>query len=107
MTISLDDFKKIDLRIGTVTHVADHPDADRLYILTVTLENEERTLVAGLKKYYSLEELQGRQIVVIANLEPAKVRGITSQGMLLAAQSGETVCILSPDKPSADGAWIF
>lgn len=107
MDISYDDFKKLDLRVGTITRVEDHPNADKLYLITVSLGDEERTLVAGLKNYYTPDRLQGKQIVVVVNLEPATVRGIISDGMLLAAQSDGTVSIISPEKPIDNGAKIF
>jgi methionyl-tRNA synthetase len=107
MTITIDDFKKIDLRVGTIINVSDHPDADKLYVLTVDFGAEERTLVAGLKKYYSPDQLPGMQVVAVTNLEPAVVRGVTSNGMLLAAQSGEIVSLLSPEKPIVNGAKVF
>ncbi len=107
MNISYDDFKKLDLRVGTITQVADHPNADKLYLITVSLGTQVRTLVAGLKNYYSPDQLQGKQIVVVANLEPATVRGVESDGMLLAAQSDGAVSIISPEKPIDNGAKIF
>ena len=107
MGISFDDFKKLDLRVGTITQVEDHPNADKLYLITVSLGTEVRTLVAGLKNYYTPELLQGKQIVVVANLEPVEVRGIISDGMLLAAQSDGAVRIISPEKPIDNGAKIF
>ncbi|MFP4001384.1 MAG: class I tRNA ligase family protein, partial [Thermoplasmata archaeon] len=88
--------KKLDLRVGKITKVKEHPNADKLYINRVDIGDEERTLVAGLKPYYDKEEMEGKKIVVVANLEPAKLRGIESEGMMLAAQEGETVSLLQP-----------
>ena len=105
--ISFDDFKKLDLRIGRITSVEDHPNADKLYVLKVDLGAEERQLVAGLKKYYTAEELQGRLMVVVANLEPAVLRGVESQGMLLAAGEDDVVSILQPDAAIAPGAKVL
>ncbi len=104
--ISFDEFKKIDMRIGTVKDVKDHPNADKLILLTVDLGSEERQLVAGLKKYYNKDELLGKQIVVLCNLEPAVFRGEKSEGMLLAAESGDVISILQPDKKIENGAKI-
>jgi len=107
-TISYGEFKKMDLIVGTVTSVEPHPNADKLYVLTVDLgETEERTLVAGLKPYYEAAELNGKQLVVVANLEPATLRGVESRGMLLAAQEGETVVVVSPEKPLSPGAKVL
>lgn len=104
--ISFDDFKKMDLRVGKVLSVENHPNADRLYVLKISLGAEERQLVAGLRPYYAPEQLTGRSIVVVANLEPARVRGVESQGMLLAAGEGDRVCILQPDGDLPAGAQV-
>ena len=106
-TISYGDFKKMDLVVGTVTSVEPHPNADKLYVLKVNIGTEERQLVAGLKQYYEPGQLDGKQLVIVANLEPAKLRGIESQGMLLAAQSGEEVVIVSPERPLPPGAKVL
>jgi methionyl-tRNA synthetase len=106
-TIAYADFQKLDLVVGTVTSVEPHPNADKLYVLKVDLgEETERQLVAGLKPYYTPEALAGRQIVVVANLEPATLRGMESQGMLLAGQTGDVVAVLSPEKPLAPGSKV-
>ena len=105
--ISFADFKNVDLRVARITSVEDHPDADKLYVLKVDLGGEERQLVAGLRPHYTAEQLQGRQIVVVANLEPAVLRGVESQGMLLAAGEGDTVSILQPDTDMAPGSKVL
>lgn len=105
--IKYDDFAKLDLRIGTIKHVEDVEGADKLLKLSVDIgEKHPRTILAGLKKYYSKDELKGKQVIVIANLEPRKMRGLESQGMLLAAASGDDskVVLLSPEK-KADNGW--
>jgi methionyl-tRNA synthetase len=105
--IAYTDFKALDLVVGTVLSVEDHPNADKLFVLQVDIgEEEPRQLLAGLRGYYAAEELQGRQLVVLANLQPAVMRGMESQGMLLAAQEGETVAIISPEKPLAPGSKV-
>jgi len=96
--VSFDDFAKLDLRVGKIVEVSDHPNADRLYLVKVDLGDEVRQLVAGLKKYYKPEELLNKTVVIVANLEPKKLRGVESQGMLLAADDGERVALLTPDK---------
>ena len=73
----------------------DHPGADKLYILQILLGDEKRQLVAGLKEYYSKEDLLNKKIIVVTNLKPAKLRGIESQGMLLAAEDKEDVGLLT------------
>lgn len=91
--ITYDDFLKLDLRIGTIVSAENHPNADKLLVLKVDLgETEHRTICAGLKAYYNPADLVGRQITVVANLAPRLMRGIMSQGMLLAANG-------SDDKP--------
>ncbi|MFP4687773.1 MAG: hypothetical protein ACLFN5_06685 [bacterium] len=98
MVVSFKDFQQLDIQIATVVEVNEHPDADNLYLLQVDLgEEKPRQLVAGLKKYYEPRQLQGSQIVVVTNLEPAEIRGEVSEGMLLAADAGEDVCLLIPD----------
>ena len=87
----------LDLRIGEIEEIEDHPDAEKLYVMKVNFGDEARQLVAGLKTYYAKEEMQGRKIVVVMNLKPAKLRGIESRGMLLAAEDKEgVVSLLSP-----------
>ena len=83
--IQYDDFAKLDLRVGTVLEVSDHPNADKLIVMKVDLGDEQRQIIAGLRGHCSHEELLGSQIVVVANLAPRKMRGMESQGMLLAA----------------------
>ena len=105
-TISYDDFQKLDIRVALVKKVEKVPKADKLYKLTVSLGDEERTLVAGLAELYKIDELAGKKIIILANLEPRKLRGITSEGMLLAAEKGEVVSVLVPDKDIEPGAKI-
>jgi len=105
-TITFDEFKRIDLRIGKIVEVIDHPKADRLYVIRVDLGGEMRTLVAGIKPWYKKEELLGKYIVVLVNLEQKTIRGVTSEGMLLAADDGENVSILTVDKPIKLGARV-
>ncbi len=104
--ITLDDFKKLELRVATIRDVADHPNADRLFVLQVDLGDRSKQIVAGIKKGYNREELIGRQIVIIDNLEPALLRGVESQGMLLAASDEETIAVLSPGKTVKPGSVV-
>jgi methionyl-tRNA synthetase len=106
--ITIQDFKKVELKTGKVVAVEDHPDADKLVIVRVDVgEDRPRTLVAGLKDYYTAEELEGRTIVVVTNLEPAQLRGVRSEGMLLAAQDGEDVVLLTLDREVAPGSPVL
>ncbi len=106
-TISYDDFAKLDIRIGTIKEAAEHPDADKLLILKIDEGKEElRQLVAGIKEYYTPEELIGKQIVFLANLEPRELRGELSQGMILAASDEGKPTLLIPEKEVLNNAKI-
>ena len=85
--ITIEDFAKMDLRIGEVLTCEKMPKADKLLILTVKLGEEERTIVSGIAPWYQPDELVGRKVVIVANLKPTKLRGVWSQGMILAASS--------------------
>ncbi|MGE3819592.1 MAG: methionine--tRNA ligase subunit beta [Isosphaeraceae bacterium] len=95
-----DDFAKVELRVAKVIEARPHPNADKLMLLQIDLgEEAPRQIVAGIRLHYTPEQLVGKLIVVVANLQPATLRGETSQGMLLAATSGEKVVLLAPDDP--------
>ena len=104
--INIEEFRKLELRVGVVKSAEAHPNADRLLVLKVDLGTEERQIVAGIRAHYQPEELVGKQVVVAANLEPAMLRGVESQGMLLAASDGDRVVVLSPEKAVAAGAKV-
>jgi methionyl-tRNA synthetase len=89
--------KEVQLLVARITKIERHPKADKLYVETVDVGGEERTIVSGLVPYYAPEELLGRLVVLAANLAPAKLRGVESQGMLLAADNGETVEVIFAD----------
>ncbi len=93
--------QKFDFRIATVEKVENHPDAEKLYVLKIDLGGEKRTLCAGLRNYLKPEEILGKKIIMICNLKPAKLRGIESQGMLLAAEKNGKVRLLSSEKSDA------
>jgi methionyl-tRNA synthetase len=106
--ISIQDFQKLEIKVGKVLSVEDHPDADKLMVMRVDVgEEKPRTLVAGLKAYYEPAGLAGKLVAVVTNLEPARLRGVLSQGMLLAAQDGGTVSVLTLDKEVAPGSAII
>ena len=105
-TVSFAEFKKLDLRVAKVLSVENHPKADKLYVLKVSLGDSERQIVAGLRPYYTPEQLLGKTIVIVANLEPAMLRGVQSQGMMLAASDGPRVLFLQPERDAAPGARI-
>ncbi|MGV9173512.1 MAG: methionine--tRNA ligase, partial [Promethearchaeia archaeon] len=103
---SFEDFQKLDIRIAIVEEVEEVPKADKLYKLTVNLGDEQRTLAAGLKPNYEPNELEGKRIIMLANLEPKELRGVMSEGMLLAAVEGDKVAVLTPDKDLSAGTKI-
>jgi methionine--tRNA ligase beta chain len=104
--ISIDDFRKIELKIATIKSAEPHPNADKLMVLQIDLGSEQRQICAGIRNQYTPEELVGKQIVVVANLETAKLRGLESQGMLLAASDEGRVIILTPDKSVQAGSKV-
>jgi tRNA-binding protein len=104
--ISIEDFRKVELKIATIKSAEPHPNADRLMVLQVDLGSEQRQICAGIRNHYTPEELIGKQIVVVANLETAKLRGLESQGMLLAASDEGRVIIMTPEKPVQAGAKV-
>jgi len=98
-------FGRLDLRIGRITDVSDHPKADKLFLETVDIGREIR-IVSGLKGHYTPEQLKGRSVVIVANLEPATLRGERSEGMLLAAESGDVVSLLVPARDVPPGTRV-
>jgi methionyl-tRNA synthetase len=106
-TLTIDDFRNVELRVATIVAAEPHPNADRLMVLRVDLGGEQRQLVAGIRGHYEPEALAGKQIIVVANLQPAQLRGVESQGMLLAASDAEGHLVLvSPEKPIAAGSQV-
>jgi len=104
--VTIEEFKKIEIIIAQIKEVSDHPNADRLYIVKIDTGKEEKQLVAGIRKSYTKEELVGRRVVVINNLEPAVIRGEKSEGMILVASDENGMAILAPDKNVALGSIV-
>jgi methionyl-tRNA synthetase len=105
--ITIDDFARLDLRVGTIRSAEPHPNADRLVVLKIDLgEASERQLVAGIRASYAPEALSGRQVVVVANLAPAKLRGVESQGMILAGSDASGIALVAPERPLAPGSRV-
>ncbi|MCK9594070.1 MAG: methionine--tRNA ligase subunit beta [Candidatus Omnitrophica bacterium] len=104
--ITIEDFKKIELKVARITQVVDHPDADKLYVITVDAGDKTKQIVAGIKPGYAKEELVGKQIVIVDNLQPAVLRGVESQGMLLAAKDENGIVIISPAKEVRLGSTV-
>ena len=107
MMMTIEQFRAIELKVGTIRAAEPHANADRLLVLRVDLgAGEERQLVAGIRAHYEPAALVGRQVVVVANLEPAKLRGVESQGMLLAASAEGTLAVVRPAAPMPAGAVV-
>ena len=104
--ITIDDFKKVELIVAQIKEVKEHSNADRLYVLQVDTGKDVRQVVAGIRKAYTPEQLVGRRVVLVANLEPAVIRGETSNGMLLAASDANGMGLLAPDKDIALGGIV-
>ena len=104
--VTIADFRNFEFRVATIKEVSDHPNADKLYVVKVDLGDKEKQLVAGIKPFYEKEALIGRQVVVIDNLEPAVIRGVESQGMLLAASDETGTAILSPERRIKEGGVV-
>jgi len=106
--INFTDFTKIDLRVATVVSCILHPNADKLLVLQVDIGTERRQICAGLRGHYEPDSLVGRQIIVVANLEPRAMRGEISQGMLLAATDAVTgkVIVMAPSESVTPGSVV-
>ncbi|MDO8481343.1 MAG: methionine--tRNA ligase [Nanoarchaeota archaeon] len=89
----------LNLRVGEIIEANPHPEADKLVVLSVSLGDQRRQIVAGIRAHYALEELKGKKIIVVTNLKPAKLRGLESQGMLLAGEEGGVLGVLTCDAP--------
>ena len=106
-TVSFEEFGEMDLRIGEVQEVEEHPNADRLYKVKVNVGDTTLQTCAGLRNHYGAEELEGRKVVVLANLEPAELRGETSECMMLAAEDDDgNVSLLTTDQEMSIGSKI-
>ena len=109
-TINFSNWEKLNLRVGKIVKVEDIEGADKLYKLTVDLGKEigKRTICAGIKNHYSKDELKGKKVIIFVNLAPRKLKGITSEGMVLAAVDEEEnkVILLTPEKDIEQGSKI-
>lgn len=103
---TIDDFKKLEFKIAQITAVEPHPNADRLWVVKIKIGEEERQIVAGIKKFYTQEQLVGKKIVVVANLESAIIRGVESKGMMLAASTEDALTIVTPERDISTGASV-
>jgi len=98
--VSFEEWKRLKLKVGRILEVEDIPNADKLYLLKIDVGDKKIQVVAGIKKYYKKEELKNMLCIVFVNLKPALIRGIKSEGMILAAvnKNKDKVCLLQPEK---------
>jgi methionyl-tRNA synthetase len=104
--INIEEFRKVELRTAKVLQVDPHPNADRLWVIQLELGAEKRQIVAGIRQHYTPEQLVGKTIICAANLEPAMLRGVESQGMLLAVRGAARVLPLGVDGEVATGTRV-
>jgi len=106
--ISFDEFMKVKMRVGRVLEASDHPNADKLIVMKVDLGDEQRQICASLRGYYTAEQLCGMNLAIVTNLAPRMMRGVESQGMLLAASSADRrrVVVLVPKSDIEPGSVI-
>jgi methionyl-tRNA synthetase len=105
--ITIDDFGKLELRVGKILHCEQHPKADKLLVLRVKVGPEERTIVSGIRQWYKPEELVGKKVIIVANLKPVKLRGIESQGMILSAEDKDgNLSVSGLHRDIADGSEV-
>ena len=104
--INFDDFKKLEMRVGKINTAAKVEKSDKLLVLEVDMGEEKRQIVSGIAEFYQPEDLIGMLVVVLVNLEPRKIMGLQSEGMILAAEQGDEVALITPGKEIAPGARI-
>ena len=105
-SITIDDFAKLDLRVAEIIKAEKHPDADRLLVLQLEIGEEKRQVVSGIAEHYELEDLIGKKVIAVCNLKPVKLRGVESNGMLLAADKGKQLTLASTLEDIPSGAKI-
>ena len=106
--ITYDEFLKLQMRVAKIVEAAEHPNADKLLVLQVDLGDEKRQIVAGIKGHYDPADLPGRNIIIVTNLAPRKMRGYESQGMLLAASTPDQkqIVLLTMGEDIAPGCGV-
>lgn len=103
---TIEQFRQLQLKVARVLEARAHPNADKLLVLRIDTGESQKEIVAGIARHYRPEELVNKQIVVVDNLEPAMIRGVLSNGMLLAAQDGEHLTLVVPEKSVASGSQV-
>jgi methionyl-tRNA synthetase len=101
--ISIDEFHRVKLATGEVVSAAAHPKADRLLVLQVKIGEQTKQIVSGIRQYYTPEQMVGKTIIVVNNLQPAKLRGVDSNGMLLAVTTPDGLRLVTTDGPAPSG----
>ena len=104
--ITIDDFAKVEMKIGTIVDCKPHPKADRLLVEQIDLGDEVRQVVSGIAKYYKPEDLIGKQVVVATNLKPVNLRGVESNGMILCATNDKELSFLTIEKEVKNGSKV-
>jgi len=104
--VAYEEFKKLELKVAKIQEVSAHPNADRLYVLKIDLGDCQKQIVAGIRNSYTSEDLLGKQVVVVNNLEPAVIRGVESQGMLLEAADEKGIAFISPQREVKVGSLV-
>ena len=104
--VTIEDFEKLEFKVGTIVECKAHPKADRLLVEQVDLGNEVRQIVSGIAKFYKPEELVGKQVVVVTNLKPVKLRGVESNGMILCAANDDSLSFVTPEKAMQNGTTV-
>ena len=103
---TIEEFRLLQFKVGRVVEAKPHPNADRLLVVTVDVGGVQKEVVAGIARHYAPADLINKLVVVVDNLDPMNLRGVQSNGMLLAAQDGETLALVSPERPVAPGSVV-
>jgi methionyl-tRNA synthetase len=103
---TIDDFEKLDMRVAEVLKVEKHPNADKLLVFQLKIGEEIRQVVSGIAKWYKPEDLVGKKVVMVYNLEPVTLRGVESNGMILSAEKGKQLSVVSTLEDIPSGAKI-
>ncbi len=103
---TIEQFRQIQLKVAKIVEAKEHPNADKLLVLKIDTGDSQKEIVAGIARHYAPAELVGKLIVVVDNLEPATIRGVVSNGMLLAAKDGENLSLVQPERIVLPGAFV-
>jgi methionyl-tRNA synthetase len=103
---TIDDFEKLDMRVAEIIKVEKHPNADKLLVFQLKIGDETRQVVSGIAKWYKPEDLAGKKVVMVYNLEPVTLRGVESNGMILSAEKGKMLSVVSTLEDIPSGATI-